>query len=182
MAFSPALAAPSTSDSRCPWVETSRKTESRISSLRTSVLCRLDSAETQNSALCNAASKAEASIWPWSSARRQGSAESSSAQEGQHQRTVVRAQLELAIANSDFQLRSGFCFHGLVKLLSRDQHIDLVSDGRLGEGHGNVQLLSRSVAVNSKWSLTTRHRKFSRTGSVPFFGTTKQSRSSADLS
>src|SRR5579883_1506234 len=61
-----AFAAPSASESRWPSVPTIRKIEPRISSLSTSVAYRLDSAETQNSARCKAASNAEARIWPCS--------------------------------------------------------------------------------------------------------------------
>src|SRR6266566_4366549 len=42
--------------------------------------------------------------------------------------------------------------------------------------------LSKSVAVNSRWPFAARHRKFSSTGKVARFGTTRQSLSSADLS
>jgi len=47
----PFFVAPSTTDSRCPSVPTTRKTESRISSFTTSVEYRVDSVETQNNAL-----------------------------------------------------------------------------------------------------------------------------------
>ena len=58
----PFLAAPSTTDSRWPSVPTTRKVESRISSLMTSVEYRVDSVETQNNALVSAVSSAEARI------------------------------------------------------------------------------------------------------------------------
>src|SRR6185437_10724920 len=54
--------------------------------------------------------------------------------------------------------------------------------GGPGDGTEMMMLLSKSVAVKSRWPLTTRHRKFSSTGKVPRFDTTRQSRSSADLS
>src|SRR2546425_7787376 len=60
----PVFAAPSTTDSRCPSVPTTRKTESRSSSLTTSVPYRVDSVETQHNALVSAVSTAEERIWP----------------------------------------------------------------------------------------------------------------------